>query len=279
MNLNLPDQTTIQGKISTFTLIYIIAITYIILKTSIFNYDEAKLHPSTVEEAKQIGTYSLDLVTCNANPGRLLPITGCISYPPEKWLWRIVTAYNSGFIFYELGRYVEPEDGKFLLVLKIQQFCLYLITFSFDLPIPMINYLKDWETDFLTRLTWYIHIPTVLIFGFTFVVKMFMQKDWKLFGVWNFFLIVGYVCWCAGNGDFGELVPCFQYSFTIFAIIEYFLCYAMIWYIHRFLMSVTEGARLREGKVGEVEKSGDVDVSNRSEKQVFVKRVEGESED
>lgn len=218
---------------------------YIIFKVSYFNYDDAKILPFTLEEAATIPNYNLDLIHCNPNPWNLTAITGCISYPPEKWLWRLVVAYNSGFIFYELHHYLNSNQAWFLTYYKITTLCNMLLTFCLDMERPFYETKALERTDTIYKIQWIFHVAITITLSMCNIIIILRLKWWGTLALMMFFQNTAAYCYFSSSGDIPG-VNCFKYAFSILCLIEYVYVLWTCYLTKQFLNEVTSEAQAKE---------------------------------
>lgn len=198
---------------------YIVILIYLIIKTTIFDYEKAKLLPDSLQERlemklpadveilkslnlqleelqeqlslenKQNITTSKEIsqklsYRCeNLNPLKFVAITSAIHNKPDCWLWRLIVAYNSGFIIFAISTHLDSNDSKIKwkkYSLYSIQACFYILTYCLDMPDPMRNIQVLVEEQPKFFFMWWLHIIAAMILGLVVAFVMIRAGDWHL---------------------------------------------------------------------------------------------------
>ena len=218
---------------------YVITLSYLVVKSTLVDYQDVKLYPETQTEIDlySSGRYQgqlSNLPKCNVNPLKLVSITGSINNYPDCWLWRIIVAYNSGFVFFKLSEILKP--GKKLNLIYCLQVATLILTYCLDLEKPF--YL--WRTKIKFENTsvfysWYVHIGMTIVLGIIGVYMNILTKNYKAL-VPAFIIIFSCLILYFSSTVFVD--GCFDGSYSIFAIIEFIGLGYLFWSYKRFLIFV-----------------------------------------
>ena len=250
-----------EWTINLYSAVYLIPLTYILIKANILDYSERKLVPETIQEFEEVEAYkikvnvgnltfsALDLDCQHNNKLKILAITSASALWPELWIWRFCIAYASTFMIQVFPALIvfEDKDEDFdarmfsyqkkcrcrrtiiLGLFYFREVCLYLIGFCLDLPRPVFHYLKTID-DQNTQIPWILHVFSafmlltnqMLICYLTNYKFYFTSLFLSGFLAIFFFGVVGFTCW--------------NYTFSLFCIFEYTSVYLVIFFTRRYLL-------------------------------------------
>jgi len=230
---------------------YIAVLTFNVIYSTIFDFEDVKLNLEDGDEGTETGLSGT--ITCKTKEFKILAITSCIVVKaPQTWLWRSIVVFGSGISFYLVPLFVENK--KLVRLCYAKEISLMMITFYIDLKTPVI----DNPPHFGICL---IHIIGVSILGVTHLMMAIELKyTWHIYS----FSFTGSMC---GSLLVIARLLCWNYFYSAFIVFEYIAIVQIVLLQVRFLeenvacvksLDQLEYQKMRRPKIGESEKNNEV---------------------
>ena len=242
---------------------YIAVLTFNVISSTIFDFEDVKLNLEDGDEGTETGLSGT--ITCKTKEFKILAITSCIVVKaPQTWLWRSIVVFGSGISFYLVPLFVENK--KLVRLCYAKEISLMMITFYIDLKTPVID-------DPAHFGIWVIHVIGVFILGVTnLMMAIELKYTWHIYS----FSFTGPMCLILLA--ISRLL-CWNYFYSVFIVFEYVAIVQIILCQVRFLeeniacvksLDQLEYHKMRRPKIGESEKEISDENENLADGPIFL---------